>query len=74
MAAKSTNEQSKKAAKEVMSIRIMSGWLLFQGMLRVWHANLERRNVGVGHIAVYILNLRKVLLRHMHQFGCDLAG
>lgn len=29
---------------------------------RGWHANLERRDVGVGHVAVHILDLRQVLL------------
>lgn len=31
MAAKRTTEQRKEAEKEVMFIRIMSGWSLFQG-------------------------------------------
>lgn len=30
--------------------------------------------MGMGHVAVHILNLREVLLRHVHQFGCDLVG
>lgn len=28
----------------------------------------------MGHVAVHVLNLGKVLLRHVHQLGCDLAG
>lgn len=28
---------------------------------------LKRWNVGVGYVAVHILDLRKVLLRHVHQ-------
>lgn len=31
-------------------------------MTDVSRANLERRDVGVGDVAVYILNLRQVLL------------
>lgn len=37
-------------------------------VLGSWFANLKRRDVGVGHIAVHILDLRKVLLRHVHKF------
>ncbi len=32
-----------------------------------WHTNLDRRDVGMGHIAVHILNLRQVLLRHVYK-------
>lgn len=30
-------------------------------------AHLERRDVGVGDVAVYILDLRQVLLWHVHK-------
>lgn len=40
-----------------------------------WGADLERRDVGVGHVAVHILDLGEVLLRHMHKLrGAHLIG
>lgn len=30
-------------------------------------AHLERRDVGVGDVAMYILDLRQVLLWHVHK-------
>lgn len=34
---------------------------------RGWDADLERGDVGMGHVAVHILDLRQVLLGHVHE-------
>lgn len=37
--------------------------------------NLERRDVGMGHVAMHILDLRQVLLGHVHKLrGAHLVG
>ena len=41
----------------------------------VWSANLERRDVGMGHVAVHILDLGQVLLGYVHELrGAHLVG
>lgn len=38
-------------------------------------ADLQRRDVGMGHVAVHILDLRQVLLGHVHELrGTHLVG
>lgn len=38
-------------------------------------ANLERRDVGMGHVAVHIFDLRQILLGHVHELrGAHLVG
>lgn len=57
-----------------------SGWRsgghgFCDGRKVVGRADLERRDVGVGHVAVHILDLRQVLLGHVHKLrGAHLVG